>query len=91
MPRLFQNGPSKEELAALARQRAFARDRVLGKRPLDEVDLGNKGLKLKVPALEVESQVCQCMSFQCTLRGVVPAGCQLWRLGKEREASPATM
>ena len=39
MPRLFQNGPSKEDLAALARQRAFARDRVLGKRPLDEVPL----------------------------------------------------
>lgn len=36
MPRLFQNGPSKEELAALARQRAFARDKVLGKRLADE-------------------------------------------------------
>ena len=36
MPRLFRNGPSKEELAALARQRDFARDRVLGKRPADE-------------------------------------------------------
>ena len=42
MPRLFRNGPSKEELAALARQRDFARDRVLGKRPADEVGLTDR-------------------------------------------------
>lgn len=50
MPRLFQNGPSKEELAALARQRAFARDRVLGKRPLDEdASFGGWAKKEKPP------------------------------------------
>jgi len=36
MPSLFQIGPSKEQLAAIARQKAFARDCVLGKRPVDE-------------------------------------------------------
>lgn len=50
MPRLFRNGPSKEELAALARQRDFARDRVLGKRPADEdASFGGWAKKEKPP------------------------------------------
>ncbi|CAJ1336317.1 unnamed protein product [Effrenium voratum] len=36
MPRLFKDGPSKQELAAIARKKDFERDRVLGKRFRDE-------------------------------------------------------
>ena len=56
LPKLFRSGPTKEELAELARQRGFARDKVL-KRPLDEdAAFGGWAKKEKPPPAPIETQ-----------------------------------